>query len=135
MKFDNIKPGDEVLAPVTVRYGFGLSKTFNCLRLVERVTPKTFDVNGVKYRRDNGREYAAEGFKRVYKIGSCNPSTGNLLWDQTDECNAFRNRVIKRNQAYNIAKELPKKLTIDCDCEKILSLLREVEQIIGESKQ
>lgn len=103
MKFENIQKGDTVYIKVDVKTCvFGaIVGSFFLPKLVEKVTKKSFDVDGARYNKEYGNCKGGKG--EVYILGDEPWRAKVPVYDQTEE---YKAAIIKRNKIINADKAL-----------------------------
>jgi len=131
MKFEGIRVGDKVLIEIKLQVGWGSAEHFWCLQDVEKITSKQFQVNGSKYRKEDGR-----------KIDSS--SYGSFAKQIGDKCGGFRSSETMEDQtgAYILrkkeiiliskAKQMLSEIKIEYDQKNIGEIYLMVEKLANE---
>lgn len=112
MKFGNIKTGDTVYTKILIAIGAWnrTGKSFFIPRIVTKVTPKQFEVEGLrtKLRKEDGSPVGdgswayleGDEFKQFYS------SEPELVRDQSKEASDYNNLVKKYNSVSSMARNL-----------------------------
>lgn len=104
-KFNDVKAGDVVLAPVAIHYGFNSSLKFLVQKKVDRVTNTQIIIGDNKYKKENGRVVGGGSFAQIYLMSENGTkiSEWETISDQTQE---YRQTVQKVKQLNALRKEL-----------------------------
>ena len=116
MKFENIKPQDQVLIPTTISTGWGSHKVFYILSDVDRVTKTQFVAGGRRFKKD-GREIGTLSWNYAYypgdKFTGFDYTENKTAQDQTEEMRAFN---LHMNQIRLVNRDLdtiPRRIKYD----------------------
>ncbi len=130
MKFENIAPGDVVLAPIKVTVGWNSYKSFLISLRVERVTPKQFRVNGNQYRKSDGSSVIGGRIERVLTLGE-KMLNNQIAADQSEE----RKNLILRIRKANEIKSIITQFKIEHEHPKLHEIhkqLKDIEKMLIE---
>jgi len=119
-KFNDVKAGDVVLAPVSIRYGFNSSLKFLVQKKVDRVTNTQIIIGEDKYKKENGRIVGGSSFVQIYPMSEAGKkvSTWETITDQTEEYKMAIQKVKQLNLLRKQLETLEK--TISNDMDKII---------------
>lgn len=104
-KFNEVKAGDVVLAPVAISYGFNSSLKFLVQKKVDRVTNTQIIIGDNKYKKENGRIVGGSSFAQIYLMSENGTKVSN--WETiTDQTQEYRETVQKVKALNTLRKEL-----------------------------
>jgi len=129
MKYENIKAGDIVYIQHTVNRGFRRSANFWLPVAVERITPKQFQVNGNKYKKENGLLVGDRYYSRApYRCLNLGDSyyQGEPITDETKQYKAYI-KALKQMKEINEMSETINK-HIDTDCEQLSEIHKKIQE-------
>lgn len=133
MKFENIKAGDTVYIQSEVRTGWNQGEYFWIPQIVEKITPKQFQVNNAKYRKEDGSKVSSDYSRgKAMNLGdACGYSCHDkkVVTDQTLQRRAF----IKRLNMVKSISDMVRELKVDHEIkhlEDIHAKLVEITELI-----
>lgn len=142
MKYENIKPGEKVLIPVSVRYGFNSSEEFLIEKEVLRTTKTLFVVNidgkELKFKKDSGRQVGGNYFDRARFVGEeyYDLNRKCIATDQTQEMMQFKKKVRAVNKLNHDIQNLNRFSPADFESlEEVSALIEAVEILVKSQKE
>lgn len=122
MKFENIKTGDVVYTPRSIRYDWNLRKTFYVPEKVIKVTKTQFTVeSGNRYKKNGSR--IGNHYEKAYLLGdNMDPShyaTPSLVKDQTEEMKAFETKLTLEKRFNSLSEGLTLKLNSNLSIQRL----------------
>jgi len=87
-KFNDVKVGDKVLCPVSIRYGFNSNKHYHVQKSVTRLTTTQIVIGDKKFYKEDGREVGGASWDKIFFVneaGVAKKDSFTVVQDQTQE--------------------------------------------------
>jgi hypothetical protein len=140
--FEGIQVGDTVLISKAVSIGYFRTKRYLVPEVVDRVTPKQFQIKGVRYRKKDGviigQDYSGCAYKEGEKINRYEDEVYTNELEQYKEALACRNAYNSIVASCNSLEREVKENSLKLDHASLIetaSLLKKAEQILKKRER